>query len=873
MADRDKQLAKMFRPYLAFTLVYPAICDAFVGVLFCLWTGVDKAAYWIACIAVTGAGGFLISAFMVQTTMKTFLNPIMSMIKSIDKMAHGDLRMEQGAKRFGFLNMMKNAIDNMGYSVQRLVSMVVGIGGTLDTLAINMDSRVRTTQGVVTDAASAISQVSRVCDEQSTAVETIAVKSKDISDTAQRIAGNTRQLTAILKEASDAIFKSSADVDEQKERMKATRITVERINTVITDLASKSQEIGSITEVISDIATQTNLLALNASIEAARTGERGRGFQVVAQQVRRLAEESSKAAVETRNIIVGIRDSVGHVENQAHVAAEAVKSQENAIEDNRSVITEVMNNTEHIVEEMNVLSQEILGLADSISYVSTLANGIKEITHDTADEAHQILAKANEQIELMMNLQQVSARLRKMAADLKAQSAHFIVPDTVKKEENREIVLVSDEKLQRVSRKYILNSIKMATLIALVVFTPFIVWSGGSMTADRYIEGFIKAAVLVLVFGPLVTWSTTYINKIKFIMPTGMLIKQAAEVAAGDLANGIPANHPRGHLSLMRDVFDEMIFQLRQATNNVREVCSEINIQAQQAVSMAQDNSQCAGEVSGTLDKMAHGASQLAIEVVEAADHVKQAFAALTDIVVRANTLAEFSSATETVIVRGVENAEQQRQRVSENLGLANRIYEVVSDLERRSSSIGQVVDVITTIASETNLLALNAAIEAARAGEEGRGFAVVAGEVKELAEETLQAAQRIYALIGDIQAGTVKVVSDMDEARTALDTQVQAVFFSEQVLNQVKDQLLPINKETREILDECRVIQGDTREISIDIENIAASSQKTVAAAEEVLASCESQQQSMESLAGQVSEFGAFTAKLYKRLATIKTA
>lgn len=156
--------------------------------------------------------------------------------------------------------------------------------------------------------------------EQAGAVEELQATITTIADAAQRAASSAEEAYHQSQKYADMADKSSADMREMVEAMS-------RIN-------EKSEKIGHIISEIEDIASQTNLLSLNASIEAARAGEAGRGFSVVADQIRQLAEQSSRSAVDTRSLIEG---TMLEIENGNKVADRAVASIEAVVEGVREV--------------------------------------------------------------------------------------------------------------------------------------------------------------------------------------------------------------------------------------------------------------------------------------------------------------------------------------------------------------------------------------------------------------------------------------------------------------------------------------------------------------------------------------------------------
>ena len=178
----------------------------------------------------------------------------------------------------------------------------------VDTLQFIGDSSVQVTAG--SDNLAETSQsLAEGATEQASAVEELQVTITTIAEAAEQAAANAEDAYQQSQEYADLADNSSSDIKAMVEAM-------ERIN-------EASKKIGNIISEIESIASQTNLLSLNASIEAARAGEAGRGFSVVADQIRQLAEQSSKSAVDTRTLIEG---AMQEVENGNKVAERAVAS-------------------------------------------------------------------------------------------------------------------------------------------------------------------------------------------------------------------------------------------------------------------------------------------------------------------------------------------------------------------------------------------------------------------------------------------------------------------------------------------------------------------------------------------------------------------
>ena len=172
-----------------------------------------------------------------------------------------------------------------------------------------------------------------------------------------------------------------------------------------------------------------------------------------------------------------------------------------------------------------------------------------------------------------------------------------------------------------------------------------------------------------------------------------------------------------------------------------------------------------------------------------------------------------------------------------------------VDKLGKRSQEIGQIVEAISGIAEQTNLLALNAAIEAARAGEHGRGFAVVSEEVRKLAEESQEAAQKIGTLIGDIQSDTTDAVDSMQKGNAAVRDGTRSVERLRSTFDSISTASQNVEKEAKNMVNELKEVEKLTYVIrdrsekildkgigvSKEMESVSAAAQQQSASAEEI--------------------------------------
>ncbi|MEO5358022.1 MAG: methyl-accepting chemotaxis protein [Nitrospirae bacterium YQR-1] len=257
---------------------------------------------------------------------------------------------------------------------------------------------------------STLKMILRMVDEQTNKTGQISTSSAEMSQTVVDIARNASEMalsaTNTLKVADDG----SSIVTKTGNEVQEISRTVMSLYDVINSLGERSKQIGEIINVIKDIADQTNLLALNAAIEAARAGEQGRGFAVVADEVRKLAERTAKSTTEISSMISSIQDETGK-------AIKSVQDGTKRVEAGVELAEQAKMSLNKIVETVGNLQSMVQQIATSTEEMSTVSGTISEdietvaaISNETSSSSQNILESVNKLRSLSSDLQNIAGQ-------------------------------------------------------------------------------------------------------------------------------------------------------------------------------------------------------------------------------------------------------------------------------------------------------------------------------------------------------------------------------------------------------------------------------------------------------------------------------
>jgi methyl-accepting chemotaxis protein len=330
-------------------------------------TGMEKAGLFIFCLGILVFVGFSVSVSITKS--------LKSIIDVLLRIADGDLSTQ--LKIYA-----DDEIGELGKSINRMQTSIGAMITSLNDTASQVASSANILNVVSEQSASNSDMMTAQTSTVATACEEMVATSSGIAQSCNMAAESSRQGSDLATEGAYVVQETVTGMNRISERVKETAATLEK-------LGARSDQIGEIVGTIEDIADQTNLLALNAAIEAARAGEQGRGFAVVADEVRALAERTTKATKEIAQMIKAIQH-----ETTGAVAAmeEGVKEVERGTRDAAKSGTAL----DDILNQINAVSMEINQIATAAEEQTATTTEINNNLQQIAEVVQMSGSSANE---------------------------------------------------------------------------------------------------------------------------------------------------------------------------------------------------------------------------------------------------------------------------------------------------------------------------------------------------------------------------------------------------------------------------------------------------------------------------------------------
>ncbi|WP_373467210.1 methyl-accepting chemotaxis protein [Bacillus aerius] len=314
-------------------------------------------------------------------------------------------------------------IDSLRSLIGAVQTSVENVASSSEELTASAGQTSKATEHITL----AIEQFSTGNESQNDKVELSSEELEEMNRDLQHMNESAESITASSIKSTEIAGEGGQLVEKTASQMNVIDQSVKKAENVISALESKSTDITQILGVINGIADQTNLLALNAAIEAARAGESGRGFSVVAEEVRKLAVQSANSAKEIENLIKEIVQDIDVSQEVLRAVNQEVQSGLSFTEQTKVSFHHIFGMTKEISDQLQTMNQTVVQLSKGSAHVSEAVGEIADVSRESSANIQDIAASAEEQLASMEEISSSSATLSSMAEELRDLISQFQV--------------------------------------------------------------------------------------------------------------------------------------------------------------------------------------------------------------------------------------------------------------------------------------------------------------------------------------------------------------------------------------------------------------------------------------------------------------
>lgn len=340
----------------------------------------------LACVAAVLLGTVIIAGIGSNITKS---------IDALDEVAQGNLVMKNLRRKNNEFGRLHAAIHNTVKKMRGLVGAVRQVIGLVSASGIQVNEASESVSGMVDDMSAEINEIGNNITREDTEIATCSQLMEELSAKIKKVNATIKEMIDYIDHTKVIVSEGMDTVHIMTEQSGATYQATEEVKEQVGALGGRLNNIVQFVDSIKEIADQTNLLSLNASIEAARAGESGRGFSVVAEEIRKLAESSGKTAEEIRKVVGEVERHAGHTSEKVKEAEQYVEVQEKTVQDTAHAFDAINRFIEECVKQMEEVAA---GIEDMNTERRNAMSAMRRI-HECSEESVKSVDSVKETLE------------------------------------------------------------------------------------------------------------------------------------------------------------------------------------------------------------------------------------------------------------------------------------------------------------------------------------------------------------------------------------------------------------------------------------------------------------------------------------------